>query len=166
MKKRLAFLFVIALTTLTSGYALDTLKVSIPFNFMVGGVQLPAGEYTVVSLGGPVIRVQNLHANFSAFVHSKQITRARVQEEVTIKWAPGAVVTSDANSNQPKNLPRASSDAAPANAVVFHKYGDRYFIAKMWERTVGREFPTTKEDRAQMLTASTHDEIVTLAAAH
>jgi hypothetical protein len=54
-----AFLTVLAIATATSAFAQQqVIQGKIPFNFTVGEVVLPAGEYEVVSLGDQVIKIR------------------------------------------------------------------------------------------------------------
>jgi hypothetical protein len=80
------------------------LKVTVPFEFTAGSVQLPAGEYEVTALGpwgGPTLSVRNVHSN-----------------------AESVVVSNSCRSQK-------SSTGAK---LVFYRYGHQYFLAQVWNR--------------------------------
>ncbi len=80
------------------------MKVTVPFEFTAGNVQLPAGDYQVEATGpwgGPTLSVHN--------VNSKA----------------GSVVLSNACRSQ---KPMANAK------LVFYRYGHEYFLAEVWNR--------------------------------
>ena len=80
------------------------LKITVPFEFTAGNVQLPAGEYAVTAIGpwgGPTFSVHNVNSNAGTFV-----------------------VSASCLSQKP---------AADAK-LVFHRYGQQYFLAEVWNR--------------------------------
>jgi hypothetical protein len=80
------------------------MKVTVPFEFTAGNVQLPAGEYEVEAMGpwgGSTLSVHNVNSN------------------------AGSVVLS--NSCQSK---KPAADAK----LVFYRYGHQYFLAQVWNR--------------------------------
>jgi hypothetical protein len=80
------------------------MKVTVPFPFTAGKVQLPAGEYAVTALGpwgGPVLSVHHVNSN-----------------------AESVVVSNSCRSQKP------SANAK----LVFYRYGHHYFLAEVWNR--------------------------------
>jgi len=91
-------------------------KANIPFDFTAGSMDLPAGEYTVMTtdaLGNLLIRGEG-----------KQ----------------GMFLGSDAAQ---------ANRAAASTVLVFHRYGDRYFLSQIWVQGEewGRELPMTKPEK-------------------
>jgi len=78
-----------------------TVKANIPFNFVVSGATLPAGEYSVgqADSRGPMI-VRGGNHDVSAFTLA----------------APAA----------------AQPDRPGTARLVFHRYGDQYFLYQVW----------------------------------
>jgi len=93
----------------------------IPFSFVVNGKTLPAGEYSV--------RQPNSGINES-FV--------RIQGTVQ---KVGALVMSTPTME--------SSSARPGTArLVFHRYGDQYFLSQIWTADDrGGQIPQTRKER-------------------
>jgi hypothetical protein len=80
------------------------MKVTVPFEFTAGNVQLPAGVYEVTALGswgGPTLSLYN--------VNSKA----------------GSVILSDSCRSQ---KPTASGK------LIFYRYGHEYFLSEVWNR--------------------------------
>jgi hypothetical protein len=80
------------------------MKVTVPFEFTAGSIQLPAGEYEVTALGtwgGPALSVRNVNSN-----------------------AGSVVLSSSCRSQKP------TADAK----LVFYRYGKQYFLAEAWNR--------------------------------
>src|ERR1700693_2371038 len=99
MKKQLFALLGLGLLFATaSAYAQTAaLKANIPFNFVVTGKSLPAGEYTIQSLS--------------------------VNERVlTIRGA-------DKSANMIMVSPCESAKPSAKTRLVFHRYGERYFLS-------------------------------------
>ena len=106
MKKNLLSLAMsLALLMSAAAQAQTThLKITVPFEFTAGNVQLPAGEYEVTAVGpwgGPTLSVHNVNSN------------------------AGTVVLS--------NSCRSQKPAADAK-LVFYRYGHQYFLAEVWNR--------------------------------
>ena len=106
MKKNLiALAMSLALLMSAAAQAQSThLKITVPFEFTAGNVQLPAGEYEVEAMGpwgGSTLSVHNVNSN------------------------AGSVVLS--NSCQSK---KPAADAK----LVFYRYGHQYFLAQVWNR--------------------------------
>src|SRR5580765_6774912 len=104
MKNQLFALIGLGLLLATaSAYAqTGVVKANVPFNFIVYKTQIPAGRYTIQPLG-------TLSSN-----------------AMTIESPDGKVVKA--------SLPTAceSSLAQEKTKLVFHRYGDQYFLAQIW----------------------------------
>jgi hypothetical protein len=101
MKKQLFVLLGLGLLMGMSAYAQTVkLKADVPFNFIIHGATLPAGEYTIQGLGnGPAIAIRGPNPNATTLVLTQRCS---------------------------------SIDAAKQSKLVFHRYGDRYFLAQLW----------------------------------
>ena len=80
------------------------MKVTVPFEFIAGNVQLPAGDYQVEAMGpwgGPALSVHN--------VNSK---------------AGSVVLSNSCRSQKPTT----------SDKLVFYRYGHEYFLAEVWNR--------------------------------
>jgi hypothetical protein len=110
------------------------LKVMVPFEFIAGNVQLPAGEYEVTSAGswgGPTLLVRNVNSNGGSFV-----------------------VSFSCSSKKP---------AADAK-LVFHRYGQQYFLAEVWNRnsSLGNQIRVNSR-QTQLARNQSGDEVVLIA---
>jgi hypothetical protein len=118
MKKQLFALLGLGLLFATaSAYAQTVaLKANVPFNFIVSGNTLPAGEYTI----------QSLSPN----------TRALV-----IRGADNSANIVTANSCE-------SLRPSEKTKLVFHRYGDRYFLSQIWTagNSSGSELPPSRRE--------------------
>lgn len=106
MKKNLVFLAMsLALLIGAAAQAQTThMKVTVPFQFTAGNVQLPAGEYEVSALGpwgGSALSVHNVHSNIASVVVSNSCR---------------------------------SQKAATDSKLIFYRYGQQYFLAQVWNR--------------------------------
>ena len=104
MKKHLFGLIALGLLMVTGvAYAQDVnVKVNIPFDFVVNQQTMPQGEYTVKSIGTPS----------SGFL---SIRNADSSEQVMLLSH------------------RCETTKAPEQPkLIFHRYGDRYFLAQVW----------------------------------
>ena len=102
MKKQLFVLLGLGLLVGMSAYAQTVnLKADVPFNFIIRGATLPAGEYTIQGLGGDgsAIAVRGPNPKANTIVLSQRC---------------------------------ASSSAAKQSKLVFHRYGEGYFLAQLW----------------------------------
>lgn len=95
------------------------LEINIPFEFQIGSQTLPAGEYNVKRLTQNSVLVQSADGQQSA-----------------IAQTPGIV---QANANA-----KASSEK-----LVFHQYGNQYFLAQVWmvRGSDGRELMKSNAER-------------------
>ena len=117
MKKQLSVLLGMVLLVGMSAYAQTlNLKADVPFNFIISGATLPAGEYTIQGLGaGSAIAVRGPNPKANTIVLSQRC---------------------------------ASGNAAKQSKLVFHRYGDRYFLAQLWVagRDSGRQLPKSPRE--------------------
>src|SRR5438270_10856681 len=114
----LALSFVVSMLAgaTASAKSVDGMRAQIPFDFNVGGAQLPAGEYTLGSL---------------------------TSDDSTIRISNGRNVASILTISKEGN-----PNSEPRSRLVFHKYGDQYFLVAVWgvDRT-GRALPESKRER-------------------
>jgi len=97
----------------------NRLVADIPFEFSVGYMAIPAGEYSVkpVTAAGNALMIQSADGTLNA---------VRLSDETA----------------QTKDKPHAR--------LVFHRYGQRYFLAEVWNGTdaTGRQLLQSQEERA------------------
>jgi len=110
------------------------LKITVPFEFSAGNVQLPAGEYEVTAVGpwgGPTLSVHNLNSN------------------------AGTLVLSTSSRSQ-----KPAADAK----LVFYRYGQQYFLAEVWNRNsaVGKQIQIHSR-QTEMVRNQSKDEVVLIA---
>jgi len=117
MKKQLFALLGLGLLLGMSASAQTVnLKADIPFNFIVRGATLAAGEYTIKAMGdGTAIAVRD----------------------------------SDLKTTVVLSQRCASLNAAKESKLVFHKYGDRYFLSQIWMagNDAGRQLPKSPREK-------------------
>ena len=137
MKKNLLSLAIsLALLMSAAAQAQTThLKITVPFEFTAGNVQLPAGEYEVTALGtwgGPALSVHNVNSN------------------------AGTLVVSTSCSSQ-----KPAADAK----LVFHRYGQQYFLAEVWNRnsSVGSQIKISSR-QTELARNQSKNEVVLIAA--
>lgn len=78
------------------------MKITVPFAFTAGNVQLPAGEYLVTAVGpwgGSTLSVHSVHSNAGTLVLSTS---------------------------------RRSQKPATRTKLVFYRFGQQYFLAEVW----------------------------------
>jgi hypothetical protein len=108
-------LIVIAALSIAGFAGLDrSVEANIPFDFIVGGVKLPAGKYTV--------------------------ERGVAQSATVVRnWKTKRAASSITQDFQVR------ADSKPQ--MVFHRYGDQYFLAKVITYSTGIELPKSKAER-------------------
>ena len=98
----------------------DTIRINVPFEFSVGDTKLPAGEYSVG-------RAQPTSGDTTVIISNVN--------------HPGSVlrITNAAQSLKPKYR----------DTLVFHRYGDDYFLFQVWPAgsSVGRELVKSRNER-------------------
>jgi hypothetical protein len=154
MMRHAIFLLLLVLAGATCVYGFDSVSANIPFAFEVADTTLPAGDYSVSPMLG-FMRVQDLDLHGSAFGLTFWLQRS-VVPEVIATWRPGA---STQNGDVKQNASRGGSDCS----IVFHRYGNRYFIAEVWLGLQGRGFSISKGERA-LLAAGMSPAVETLMA--
>jgi len=96
----------------------ETIRVNIPFDFLVRGRSLPAGEYEISRLNDEpeVLAITNIRNR---------------HEHAMIETDP-----------EEGNAPRHGK-------VVFHRYGDSYFLHEIWTAGIetGRELPMSHQEK-------------------
>lgn len=132
MKKQLLSFVALGLLFVTASASAQTVKIKadIPFDFVVNQQLLPKGEYTVESFGTP---------------------------------SSGTLVLRSADHTAKSMLigHACETPIPPANAkLVFHHYGEQYFLAQVWSvgDTSGRELAKGRRE-AQMAKAATEENV-------
>jgi hypothetical protein len=110
--------------------------VNIPFAFNVGEKTLPAGEYTVQ----PYRR------------DSDKVWLIQSQEQ----HAATFVMT----------IPVRSNTTHEEGQLIFNRYGDRYFLSKVWSpgTSTGIELPVSRQERAVEVASTTERQTYVLTA--
>jgi hypothetical protein len=124
--KRLTILSLVSMFTLGSAVASAnaqlslTVRAKIPFDFSVGDKKLAAGEYTLRRLSG-------FADNKTMLVSSVDSSTRMFQSTLAVQ-----VLT-------PKN----------ETSLVFHKYGDQYFLEQIWlsGEQEGTQLPESRGER-------------------
>jgi hypothetical protein len=158
MKKYLAALIVVALSGAASLYGIDAITATVPFDFTVGGKVLHAGDYLILpgTTEGTML-IRSLEGYGGALTLAIKSQRRQIPEVFT-RWTPGPAAT--LNQPVPGSVPRAASGEF---CVIFNKYGNEYFISKIWVGLEGREFPVSPTER-RLKTASIGQQVVVLEA--
>lgn len=100
-----------------------SLKANIPFDFMVAGKKLAAGEYTV--------------------------EREAVRGALVIRnWETKKAVAAIAHDSEKGVNGKAR--------LVFHRYGNQYFLARVIGETMGTELPTSGAEREAAKAGNDH----------
>ncbi len=115
-----------------SAYAqTGAVKASVPFNFVVGQTQFPAGGYVIQGLGasGTAMAIESSDRKLVKMV-----------------------------------LPNAceSTQAQQKTKLVFHRYGDQYFLAQIWTagNNRGKELPRTRREAEVAMGRPAQDVVV------
>ena len=121
---KFGLLFAIVLATAVVSVQAQSLeyriRVNIPFDFSIADKKLPAGIYSV--------------------------GRARVNSDDTIL----SVLDGDGHAKELRtSIPVLSWNAKNKATLVFHRYGDQYFLYQVWSagETTGRQFPKSNAER-------------------
>lgn len=112
-------------------------KANIPFDFVVNGSTLPAGAYTIQSYG---------------------VADGKTLRVGNVDTHQGTLVNS---------LDMSSLSASASTKLVFHRYGNRYFLSQVWIQGEenGREFPKShREAELARDYRSTYQEVDLVAA--
>ena len=105
------------------------LRSNVPFSFNAAGKSMPAGQYSIKTLGvsdGKSLALQGSE--------------------------PGAVMILSANSSEKRN-------AADATKLVFHVYGSEYFLSEIWVagNNLGHQIPVSTRERELAKGSSSQD---------
>jgi hypothetical protein len=117
----LAVMMIVAAGASAKAQSLDyRLTANIPFEFSVAGKTLPAGKYW--------------------------ISRAQQSQGDTVLQ----IRSTDGSANVLRlTIPVNSLDPMRNAALIFHRYGDEYFLSEVWPKggSIGREFPKSRVER-------------------
>jgi len=132
MKRRILITAALAMLATTAASAQTiNVRAKVPFSFAVGSSILPAGEYSLQTLGfGNALAMRNRDANVTKLVLS------------TV----------------------CQSRTATKNKLIFHRYGDAYFLSQIWTEgnSLGYEIPKSAREK-EMATNYSKEEVVLLA---
>ena len=132
-------LFVLITVCAHAQSANNQMKASIPFKFIVGQTQMPAGDYTISFVNG-----------------------ASGATTMLIKSAD------DHASKMVQMLPVEAREIRESGKLVFNRYGQQYFLSQIWSPAdqTGLELAPSRAERAlEREIAQTERERVTLALA-
>jgi len=93
----------LVLFLLSAGPAHAEVRITVPFDFSVGKVLLPSGTYTIGRIGAAHTLLQLLNSKVKA----------------------GAIA-------QIHSVELDPSQVSEADKLVFHRYGNQYFLAQLW----------------------------------
>jgi hypothetical protein len=114
----LAFTTAVASGQTQSMNAATKLSANIPFEFNVGYLTMPAGEYSVQTVfsAGDSLLIKNADANLCALRLSEATNRLKEKGQARL---------------------------------VFHRYGDKYFLAEVWNGVdaTGRQLLKSEDER-------------------
>jgi hypothetical protein len=98
----------------------NRIKANVPFDFAVAGKKFTAGQYSIVRV--------NLTAGDLVLSVSSADDRSRVY---------------------PVTIPVDRRIASDKSTLVFHRYGDEYFLAQIWSAgsTTGRAFIKSRREK-------------------
>jgi hypothetical protein len=103
-----------------SAHTFSLITVDVPFDFSDGATVFPAGKYAIEPWG--------------------------------VNSTAGIRITSYDSKARGTRLSFAAGGTSPKNetALVFHRYGDRYFLSQVWiaGESIGLELPTSSAERA------------------
>ena len=106
-------------------------KATIPFNFVIGSNELKAGEYVIQQLGSP----------------GSQSLQFRSQD--------GGLEQTGFS------VPLETNEIGNHGRLVFHRYGDQYFLSQVWfAGEHGREFTAGPREKKAATETSTADQVV------
>ena len=96
------------------------IRVNIPFDFSIANKKLPAGNYSIGRA------IQN-------------------SDNTVLSILDGSGHTKEARLS----IPVLAAEAKNQATLVFHRYGDEYFLYQVWDagETTGRQFPKSSAER-------------------
>jgi hypothetical protein len=144
----LSFLVSMAATSPASAESVNGLRAQIPFDFYIGDRAVSAGDYTVIALTADGIALRFYNVGNSRGSATALTIEARLKRL----------------SKDPCKFGRCRA------RLVFHKYGDKYFLASVWGagdngRALAEsklERSLRKEIRAARNAAAAEMEVVTI----
>ena len=112
--------FLLMLTAVTVSAQSERIRVIMPFSFIVGQKALPAGEYTLEPI-----------KKGSDYVWLVQSRNGHATALFTTR-------------------PVRASETQEETRLVFHKYGDQYFLSQVWEagESAGRALIESNRERS------------------
>ena len=120
-KQHVPFVLVLSLLLVAGSAFAQTISIksNIPFSFNAGGKSMPAGQYSIKSIGTADTKTLVLRGS-----------------------EPGAVMMLNSNSAD-KLAP------ADATKLVFHVYGSEYFLSEVWVagNSLGHQIPVSVRER-------------------
>jgi hypothetical protein len=120
-KQRVPFVLVLSLLLVAGSAFAQTIsiKCNIPFSFNAGSKSMPAGQYSIRTIGTADSKTLVLQGS-----------------------EPGAEMMLSSNS-------AAKLDAADATKLVFHVYGSEYFLSEVWVagNSLGHQIPVSVRER-------------------
>ena len=134
-KNLLVIAMSLALLMSAAAHAQTTqLKVTVPFEFIAGDTVLPAGDYDVQAIGPWGGKTLSIH---------------------NVTSNEGTLVLS--NSCQ-------SAKTSDSNKLVFYRYGQQYFLAKVWtvNTHIGRQMPLNHR-QTELAKSQSKSEVVLMA---
>ena len=114
----------------------NPITVSVPFAFVVGEKQMPAGEYTIKSL-------------INGSLHSKMLIRSKDGRNAVIV----STMLAEANTIQKEAK------------LTFNRYGDQHFLSQVWtpDTNLGRALPKSDVE-ARIAGNGAHKDTVSVSA--
>ena len=111
-------------------------KANVPFDFTIGKSSLPAGAYSIQSLATATGSVLAIRGEHAA----KNML---------------------ASANNAETL-----NPSPNSRLVFHRYGDQYFLSQIWLQgeKVGRQFRISRREAEMAKSVQTSEDVIVLAA--
>jgi len=120
-KQHVPFVLVLSLLLVAGSAFAQTISIksNIPFSFNAAGKSMPAGQYSIKTLGTSSSKSLVLQGS-----------------------EPGAVMILGANSSE-------KMVAADETKLVFHVYGSEYFLSEVWVagNSLGHQIPVTTRER-------------------
>jgi hypothetical protein len=120
-KQHVRSILVLSLLLVAGSAFAQTINVrsNIPFSFNAGGKSMPAGQYSIKTIGTADSKTLALRGS-----------------------EPGAVMLLSANS-------AAKLDEADSTKLVFHVYGSEYFLSEIWVEgnNLGHQIPVSTRER-------------------
>lgn len=126
---RMAGMLALAFMAATQVQAQQPLYANVPFGFTAGKVDLPAGTYRVTKVAE----------------HSPAVLIQRTDGSSAVFLISTAA------------LPKSQTEQSQSK-LVFHRYGNRYFLSQVWREDSirGSQFPVTTEEKEEAIATNNH----------